>query len=477
VRYGGINRRDSPRLNQRCALVLTHGQLVVWAETSRLLGGEVTLKHLVGARHDPTILDSLHRGGDPEAIEPSSEANAYPRLIAAMSTETSMRVLHLTTEYPPLITGGLGTVLGGLARASVQIGLEVAVLVGTKERPTGPQPFYLQPWCADRNQAEVPVFMTIRDDAPEFALRLTRWWRPNIVHLHVVSMWHTARRLRKQLGVPIVYSVHSLDILEYQFEPEAPEFLDKWELQQSAIEEANIVVAPSRSERDRIVGFCPEAEGHVVVAGHGIEDVPQIGPLRRAAASTTVLYSGRFVRRKGLNDLLAAIPRVLERTTRLRFVLVGGWPGATVEETASRTMPALRRNTGRVRFTGWLSPEGVRRQYRRAHVLVVPSRYEPFGMVVLEGMLHGLAVVSTRGGGPAEILEDGRTGILVPPGDASALADEILRLHHDPEKWARLVEEAGREVRGKWLWSQRVQRVIDLYREVASAAPERKPSF
>ena len=66
--------------------------------------------------------------------------------------------------------------------------------------------------------------------------------------------------------------------------------------------------------------------------------------------------------------------------------------------------------------------------YRTADILVVPSWYEPFGMVVLEGMINGLAVAASAVGGPAEILRDGKTGLLFPPRDARALAQSILQL-------------------------------------------------
>jgi glycosyltransferase involved in cell wall biosynthesis len=75
-----------------------------------------------------------------------------------------------------------------------------------------------------------------------------------------------------------------------------------------------------------------------------------------------------------------------------------------------------------VYFTGWLSAEELAAWYQKADILVVPSWYEPFGMVVLEGMLYGLPIVASNIGGPAEILGDGRTGILVPPRDPAALA-------------------------------------------------------
>jgi glycogen(starch) synthase len=111
--------------------------------------------------------------------------------------------------------------------------------------------------------------------------------------------------------------------------------------------------------------------------------------------------------------------------------------------------------------------------YRAADILVVPSWYEPFGLVVLEGMLHGLAVAAGATGGPAAILEDGRTGLLFPPKDVCALAGTLLRLVRDGDLRRRLGTAAAREVRRNWLWTSIVSRVAAVYREAAEGSSGR----
>jgi len=104
-----------------------------------------------------------------------------------------------------------------------------------------------------------------------------------------------------------------------------------------------------------------------------------------------------------------------------------------------------------IKFTGWLTPNEMAKWYLAADILVVPSWYEPFGMVILEGMLYGLAVAASAVGGPAEILDNGRTGVLFAPRDGAALAEAVLRLVKDPERTARIGEAGAREVPEKWL--------------------------
>ena len=108
--------------------------------------------------------------------------------------------------------------------------------------------------------------------------------------------------------------------------------------------------------------------------------------------------------------------------------------------------------------------------YRAADILVVPSWYEPFGMVILEGMLHGLAVAASAIGGPAEILDHGRTGVLFAPRDASALAEAILGLANDPDGRVRIAEAGARDVREKWLWPRIVEKMRRVYEELVPGA-------
>ncbi len=130
-------------------------------------------------------------------------------------------------------------------------------------------------------------------------------------------------------------------------------------------------------------------------------------------------------------------------------------------------LPAqLYPHRAQIKFTGWLTPNEMAKWYRAANILVVPSWYEPFGMVILEGMLHGLAVAASAVGGPAEILDDGRTGVLFAPRDEAALAEAVLRLINDPERRARIGQAGAREVREKWLWPRIFEKMRCVYDEL-----------
>jgi len=91
-------------------------------------------------------------------------------------------------------------------------------------------------------------------------------------------------------------------------------------------------------------------------------------------------------------------------------------------------------------------------------------------MVILQGMLHGLAAAASAVGGPAEILDHGRTGVLFAPRDAAAVAEAILRLANDPDGRVRIAEAGARDVREKWLWPRIVEKMRRVYEELVPSA-------
>src|SRR6266540_5930379 len=132
-----------------------------------------------------------------------------------------MRVLHLTTEFPPIIYGGLGTALGGLVLASAASGIEAGVLLigdhpagtyGTSPASHGDP----SPPPTTSADPQIPIFRTSWDQALTFALRTIMCWRPDVLHLHVFWLWAVAKFLQEHTGIPLVYTVHSLDVAEYE---------------------------------------------------------------------------------------------------------------------------------------------------------------------------------------------------------------------------------------------------------------------
>lgn len=386
-----------------------------------------------------------------------------------------MRVLHLTTEFPPIIYGGLGTATGGLVKALVKAGIEAAVFLFGPTAGSSYGRFTPLVTGEATSRRRRSVGATIFEiswflDLDAIAAIATNW-RPDVLHLHSFWIWPIAETLRRKLRIPLVYTVHSLDRAEYEIGAGPPQCVSQWDVQQAVIYGADRIISLTNSERELLMDYCPGVNERIRVVGNGIEDTSRPrkdGRLNRKAP--LVLFSGRFVDRKGVRELIEAMEIVLTEAPKIKFVLAGGHRGCPGWQMEAWLLPeSLYRYRSQIHFTGWLTPGQMAEWYRTADILVVPSWYEPFGMVVLEGMIHGLAVAASAVGGPAEILSDGRTGLLFPPRDPHALAKSILQLASDSNFRTRIAAAGAAAVRECWLWPQIVEKMRSVYEEAISA--------
>jgi glycosyltransferase involved in cell wall biosynthesis len=230
---------------------------------------------------------------------------------------------------------------------------------------------------------------------------------------------------------------------------------------------SDAVIVLSESERQTLTRLYPGI-GALSVIGNSIDSQNNrltIDPRHDISQTTNVLYVGRFANRKGVHEYFSAIDRILDRFPSTNFTLVGGGSRTDSASDAERWLPArLAHRADRIQFVGWAT--NVDEYYRQADVLVVPSRYEPFGMVGLEAMYAGIAIAATSIGGPAEILVHEKTGLLFPPQDVSAMAEAICRLIGDPDLRHALGQAAQYDVERRWSWDGAYLRVEACYRQV-----------
>lgn len=199
----------------------------------------------------------------------------------------------------------------------------------------------------------------------------------------------------------------------------------------------------------------------IAYVAHAIPDVTITSAPVRHADEVTVLFVGRLEPRKGIDTLLAAIPQVAANLPSARFVIVGrdthpGPDGRTPREAFEQSETG-RELAARVRFTGVLGDEQLLTEYAACDVFVAPSRYESFGLILLEAMRAGKPVIAGRVGGMTDIVEDGGNGILVPPGDSVALAQALSQLLDSPAVRA----EYGRRSRRLFEERYSVDRMVE----------------
>ena len=185
----------------------------------------------------------------------------------------------------------------------------------------------------------------------------------------------------------------------------------------------------------------PFAEVPVTVAPIGVGD-RHTHELRDPQGAPTVLFVGRLEQRKGIDVFLQAVAEVAPLHPSALFQVVGADPAGLGEQW--QVGHAGDELADRVVFLGEVDDERLHHLYASAHIVVLPSRYESFGLVVVEAMMHGAAVLSTDIGGIAEVARHGIDAVLVPPADAPALASALNTLLDDSATRARLGEEARR---------------------------------
>jgi len=263
---------------------------------------------------------------------------------------------------------------------------------------------------------------------------------PVVIHAHFGRGGALALPLARRLGLPLVVSFHGGDATKdkhYQRRLVPTIYQRRLE---ALKREAKLVVCVSDFIRRRLIerGFPPEK---LVVNRYGIE-VDGVPPPRPPDAPPTVLFVGRFVEKKGIPTLLDAMALLRARNNPLRLVLVGD--GALAPLVAGRAA-----DLHGIEQTGWLANDQVKTRMAGALALVVPSVTAKAGdaeglpNVILEAMAAGVPVVGSDSAGIAEAIAHGETGLVVPPGDAQALAEALARLAAEPALRQRMAA-AGR---------------------------------
>ncbi|NLF32797.1 MAG: glycosyltransferase family 4 protein [Planctomycetes bacterium] len=232
--------------------------------------------------------------------------------------------------------------------------------------------------------------------------------------------------------------------------------------------------------------FAARAERcHTVLNGVDLEAFASVGGENRAAAPRRILFVGRLTPEKGLHVLIDAFERLAQRRDDLVLDIAGGDTGFVRDfmpgllRGADRAAVSLYRRRdyagwlrrrveaaalgARVRFLGGLSREPLLGAYHEATVLAHPALNEAFGMVAAEAMAAGLPVVASNVGGLPEVVQDGRTGVLVPPDDPDALAEALASLLADGDRLGRFAAAARQYAWANFGWDRVADRIRHVY--------------
>jgi glycosyltransferase involved in cell wall biosynthesis len=255
--------------------------------------------------------------------------------------------------------------------------------------------------------------------------------RFDVVHLHSLGFAELALQLQAKFGLPLVYTSHSSVHAE----------LPRWSrtsgwgsVQDRVLARSDHVLFPSLAERTATVARLPGLEHRSSVHRNGSVRAPSPPPA--AARTGPVVFAGRFSESKGLSLLSEVVDR-LAGQPGIRFTFAGGHG----DEQGRRIVTELvERHPDRCRVSGWLAPPALEQLFAAASMVVVPSRYEPFGMVALEAMRVGAPVLAAATGGLREVVGPGSGGLLVHSRRAEDWCAAIVHLWNAPELRATLAQ-------------------------------------
>ena len=381
-----------------------------------------------------------------------------------------LRVALLTREYPPEVYGGAGVHVAYLAR-------ELAPLVDLTVHCQGadrPDAVAHRPWdlLADANQA----LRVVSTDLSMAAAVGPGMNSAQLVHSHT---WYAnlAGHLAAMLyDVPHVMTMHSLEALRpWKAEQLGGGYAVSTWCERTAASSAAAVVAVSEGMRADILTAYPEIRAERVrVIRNGIDTNeyrpdPNTDVLERYGIDQGrpyVIFVGRITRQKGVPVLLRAASGLIPEA---QLVLLAG-AADTPEQLAEVTelVDGLRANRSGVFWIPEMLPKPeVIQLLSHATVFAIPSIYEPLGIVNLEAMACGTAVVGSRTGGIPEGVADGETGLLVPPGEPGPLAEALNTLLRDPDRAAAMGQAGRKRAVSEFGWPAIAAQTADLYAELA----------
>jgi glycosyltransferase involved in cell wall biosynthesis len=395
----------------------------------------------------------------------------------------AVRILHVVTAFPRSPDDVITPWLVELVRRLRARGLEAEVFTSAYQGG-GPTEFDGIPVYRFRYFFRRWENLTHEEAAPD---RLKRSWRYRLMALCYVvagtlAMWRRCRRVRYDIvhvhwamphalfgwvarwacGARIVITFYGVE-LRWTATSLWPL---RWFLARAARScDRAVAISSYTAEEVRRLG---RADVPVIPYATGLPADEGEHPAR-SEGRFTVLFVGRLVERKGVQVLLEAMRR-MPSDLACRAVIVGEGPARDRLRELARALGL----SDAVTFTGRIGATALQAAYRASDALVLPAVVdrrgdtEGLGVVLLEAMHYGVPVIGSQLGGIRDIIEHERSGLLVPPGDASALALAMERLARDPALARRLGEAGRRRVREHFSWPVIASRWVALYTELAA---------
>ncbi len=391
-----------------------------------------------------------------------------------------MRVLLVSWEYPPVIEGGLARHVRKLSEHLVGEGVEVHVL----SRSGGHLPAQELRHGVVVHRVREPEFPKdinafvrwvdqMNADMYELGVGLFEQLDFDLVHSHDWLVADVAQRLAERIGCPWLVTVHATEFGRHQGWVSSYPQSHIHAVERPLVATADRVITCSHYMRGHVATVLDAPLGEITVIQNAVDpsdlEVPvDLDRLRARFAQPherLVLLVGRLVYEKGFHLALDALAQVIGGAAGVRFVVAGsGTAEAELREQAQR-LGLMEHGS----FLGWVGDDMLHSLYRIAEITIVPSIYEPFGLVALEAMACGCMCIVADTGGLREVVPaNGTVGLRFRSRDSSDLGEVLSQILTDDDARARLVAEAREHVLS-FDWSEVARRTREVYMELVGA--------
>ena len=385
-----------------------------------------------------------------------------------------MKILMLTWEYPPRIVGGIARVVHDLSHRLIKDGHEVTVVTykdGSApyvEDDKGVKVYRVDNYMINPNNF-IDWIMQLNFNMLSKANEIiSKEGKFDVIHAHDWLVTYVAKALKESYNIPVVATIHATENGRNSgIHDETQRYINdtEWMLTYEATE---VIVNSNymKGELQRIFGL-PFEKINVIPNGINLTNfsgVERDYDFRRQFAMDNekiILYVGRLVYEKGVQNLIGAMPKILSNYHDAKLVICG--KGGMMDELKQET-----RNLGienKVYFAGYCDSKKVQKMYKCADIAVFPSTYEPFGIVALEAMLAGVPTVVSDVGGLNEIVEHGVDGMKSYAGNSNSIADSVLTLLFDAKLCSAVSKNAVKKVKEMYSWNKIAQDTHYVYEQ------------
>src|SRR5215213_2635455 len=365
----------------------------------------------------------------------------------------------LSWEYPPIVEGGLARHVRKLSEQLVRDGVEVHVLtrgggrLAVHESRHGVTVHRVRE--PDFPKDDLDAFISWVDhmnkDMRAAGAELLEELDPDLVHSHDWLVAGAARKLARDAGVPWLVTVHATEYGRHQGWVDKHPQSHIHAVEQRMTRDADHVITCSHYMRRHVADVFGIPASKVSAIANGIDprDLQPVADLPRLRARYAEpdeklgLLVGRLVYEKGFHLALDALPGLIERLGNVRFLIAGSGTAEAELKAQAERLGLMEHGS----FVGWTGDDELHSLYRIADLCLVPSIYEPFGLVALEAMASGCPCIVADTGGLREVVpRGGRVGLRFRPKDSKSLGRMAEQILTDDALRDRLVAEAGEHV-------------------------------